>query len=266
MFIKLTKFDNRPVWLNASFIVTVEPRRDGAGAVVVPIGDGLDYDVRETPEQVLRMLESAPTPTVVPVPVSDCLTKTPDDVSPEPERRRESEQPRKPLPVPQPDAQTSEPSAETEKPKKRPLRKTRSAAALKKTKAAAKEQDGIKPEEVAEAPKAEPASTEPAPKAESAPVESAPAESATAEPAPAEPANPAPVESPAVIKAELELSDADIVRLRKLAPKSLGKLKNTLVSQFRIADVGANVAALANKGVFTLEGNRVVWATEQADW
>ena len=39
MFIKLTRFDNRPVWLNASFIVTVEPRRDGNGAVVVPIGE-----------------------------------------------------------------------------------------------------------------------------------------------------------------------------------------------------------------------------------
>ena len=38
MFITLTRFDNRPVWLNASFIVTVEPRRDGNGAVVVPTG------------------------------------------------------------------------------------------------------------------------------------------------------------------------------------------------------------------------------------
>ena len=82
MFIKLTRLDNRPVWLNASFVVTVEPRRDGNGAVVVPIGDGLDYDVRESPETVLGMLAGAPVPTVVPVPVSDCLTKTPDDVSP----------------------------------------------------------------------------------------------------------------------------------------------------------------------------------------
>ena len=87
MFIKLTRFDNRPVWLNASFIVTVEPRRDGNGAVVVPIGDGLDYDVRETPTEVLKMLEGAPEAKVVPVPVSDCLTKTPADVSPEPEKK-----------------------------------------------------------------------------------------------------------------------------------------------------------------------------------
>ncbi|MBQ0032575.1 MAG: hypothetical protein KBT68_07210, partial [bacterium] len=85
MYIKLTRFDNRPVWLNAAFVVTVEPRRDGNGSVVVPIGDGLDYDVRESPEEVLRMLEGCPAPQVVPVPVSDCLTKTPADVSPEPE-------------------------------------------------------------------------------------------------------------------------------------------------------------------------------------
>ena len=80
MYIKLTRFDNRPVWLNAAFVVTVEPRRDGSGSVVVPIGDGLDYDVRESPEEVLRMLEGCPAPQVVPVPVSDCLTKTPAHV------------------------------------------------------------------------------------------------------------------------------------------------------------------------------------------
>ena len=92
MYIKLTRFDNRPVWLNAAFIVTVEPRRDGNGAVVVPIGDGLDYDVRESPDEVLRMLDGCPAPKVVPVPVSDCLTKTPDDVSPEPEPQKPIEE------------------------------------------------------------------------------------------------------------------------------------------------------------------------------
>ena len=90
MYIKLTRFDNRPVWINAAFVVTVEPRRDGSGAVLVPIGDGLDYDVRESPEEVLRMLEGCPAPQVVPVPVSDCLTKTPADVSPEPDRKDEA--------------------------------------------------------------------------------------------------------------------------------------------------------------------------------
>lgn len=84
MFIKLTKPDGAPIWINAAFVVTVEPRK-GGGAVVVPIGDGLDYDVRESPEAVLAMLGDAPAASVVPVPVSDALTPTPADVSPEPE-------------------------------------------------------------------------------------------------------------------------------------------------------------------------------------
>lgn len=67
MFIKLTRLDNTPIWINASFVVTVEPRKAG-GSVVVPIGDGLDYDVKETPEAVLALLGDAPAPAVVPVP------------------------------------------------------------------------------------------------------------------------------------------------------------------------------------------------------
>lgn len=67
MFIRLTRLDNTPIWINASFVVTVEPRKAG-GSVVVPIGDGLDYDVKETPEAVLSLLGDAPAPAVVPVP------------------------------------------------------------------------------------------------------------------------------------------------------------------------------------------------------
>ena len=84
MYIKLTKFDNTPIWLNAAFIVTIEPRREGVGSVVVPIGDGLDYDVRESPDTVLAMLEGVSAPVVVPVPAPEALTKKPDDVSAEP--------------------------------------------------------------------------------------------------------------------------------------------------------------------------------------
>ena len=191
MYIKLTRFDNRPVWLNAAFVVTVEPRKDGNGAVVVPIGDGLDYDVRESPEEVLRMLEGCPAPQVVPVPVSDCLTKTPADVSPEPERK----------PVEKPTEEKAEtpaakPAAQTEKLAKKPAR-AKKPAAVKKTKPAKK-----------------------------------------------------PV---------LELSDEEVSRLGKLAPKSIAKLKNTLSTQFRVADVSETVAALEAKGVIKIDGNHVNW-------
>ena len=185
MYIKLTRFDNRPVWLNAAFVVTVEPRRDGSGSVVVPIGDGLDYDVRESPEEVLRMLEGCPAPQVVPVPVSDCLTKTPADVSSEPERKPEE----KPV-----EEKTAEPAAKSAKKPAKP----RKPAAVKKAKPAKK-----------------------------------------------------PV---------LELSEDEVTRLGKLAPKSIAKLKNTLSTQFRVADVSETVAALEAKGVIKLDGNHVSWA------
>ena len=193
MYIKLTRFDNRPVWLNAAFVVTVEPRRDGSGAVVVPIGDGLDYDVRESPEEVLRMLEGCPAPQVVPVPVSDCLTKTPADVSPEPERKppepeRQEKEIAKPI-----EEKPGEPEA---KPVKKPARAKKPAAAKK-----------------------------------------------------AKPAK----------KPVLELSDDEVTRLGKLAPKSIAKLKNTLSTQFRVADVSETVAALEAKGVIKIDGNHVSW-------
>ena len=82
MFIRLTRTDGLPIWLNASFIVTVEPTKTG-GSIVVPIGDGLDYDVREAPESVLALLNEAPPARVVPVPPPKALTPMPDDVSPD---------------------------------------------------------------------------------------------------------------------------------------------------------------------------------------
>ena len=117
MFIKLTRLYGSPIWINAAFVVTVEPRK-GGGAVVVPIGDGLDYDVRESPEAVLAMLGDAPAAAVVPVPVSDALAPTPVDVSPEPE-------PAPPAPLP-----------EEEKPARKATRQKSKASSSKATAAA----------------------------------------------------------------------------------------------------------------------------------
>ena len=208
MYIKLTRFDNRPVWLNAAFVVTVEPRRDESGSVVVPIGDGLDYDVRESPEEVLRMLEGCPVPQIVPVPVSDCLTKTPADVSPEPERKP-VEPERKPDTVTTPVTPPSGPSGL--------LRR-----------GICEDADGT----VVEKPAKKPARAK--------------------KPAAAKKAKPAK-------KPVLELSDEEVARLGKLAPKSIAKLKNTLSTQFRVADVSETVAALEAKGVIKIDGNHVAW-------
>ena len=86
--------NGQPIWLNASFVVTVEPTRSG-GAIVVPIGDGLDYEVRESSETVLALLAGAPAPAVVPVRPPRALAPQPEDVSPEEDRPidREPEEP-----------------------------------------------------------------------------------------------------------------------------------------------------------------------------
>lgn len=201
-FIKLTRFDNRPVWLNAGFIVTVEPRRDGVGAVVVPIGDGLDYDVRETPEEVLKMLSTVPASSVVPVPVlDDGLTPTPEDVSPEPaiEAGREESA------VLQTGVQPEQP-VETKKPRRRVAKAVRS------------EDDR-----------------------QSKTPRKSTGRKVTKKAAP------------------LELSDNEIVRLLKLSPKTVDKLRNTLLTQFHIADVAATLQGLEAKGVFSVDGKRIVW-------
>ena len=285
MFIKLTKLDNRPVWLNASFIVTVEPRRDGSGSIVVPIGDGLDYDVREAPDVVLRMLEGAPVPTVVPVPVSDCLTKSPADAKsvPPPVANPNGAKPGanavkpitakaseakpadakpdegKPAAAPTAEPNAAKPEDPTAKPKRRSVRKAKAGTPKK-----AKEE--AKPDE--EKPAASDAT--PATPAEAAPAtDAAPA---AAEPA-AESAQEHPVLDTMAFPVEtkpfvLEMDDDQIARLRKMAPKSISKVKNTLATQFHIADVGATVMALAERGVFTIEGNHIVWPplAEVADW
>lgn len=206
MFIKLTKFDNRPVWINASFVVTVEPRKDGVGTLVVPIGDGFDYDVRESVEEVLAKLEGAPAAAVVPVPASDGLTAMPEDVSPE-------------------KAPPREPAAESAKEPKKPRKRTVRAKAKKDQEGSAAEPS---------APAAEAAASEPSVPADVAPAANVP---------------PPP----------LELGEDQVARLAKLAPKSVSKLKNTLASQFHVADLNATVAALAAQGTFSIDGARVIW-------
>ena len=202
-YIKLIRFDNRPVWLNAGFIVTVEPRRDGVGSVVVPIGDGLDYDVRESPEEILKMLADEPVPTVVPVPVSDALAPTPKDVSPEPEPRREE----------RPASPEAEGSAKADEPRK-PRRRSAKAKS-----------DGDAPTAVRKSSERKTAKKSAAP---------------------------------------LELSDEQIARLVRLSPKTVDKLKNTLLTQFHVADVIATVQGLEAKGVYVRDGKRVVWADDRA--
>jgi hypothetical protein len=48
--------------------------------------------------------------------------------------------------------------------------------------------------------------------------------------------------------------------LRKLAPKTVKKLGNTISTQFKVDDVEKTVEALAANGIIELmDGERVVW-------
>ena len=66
MFIKLTQLDGKAIWFNQAYIVTVEPRRKGTGALVVPLGDGLDYEVLESTDAIIEALGGAVKPAVTP--------------------------------------------------------------------------------------------------------------------------------------------------------------------------------------------------------
>lgn len=175
-FVRLTKLDGDPIWLNASFVVTVEPRR-GGGSTVVPIGDGLDYDVRERPEDVLAYLDGAPVPEVVPVPASDALTLTPDDVSPEGACDDAKKKP------------------ESAKPARNPPCKSEAPAFV---------------------------------------------------PGPGAPA-------------AGELLEGEVARLRKMAPRTVKKLQNTIKTQFRAANLEVAISALVSKGIIAIDGTRINW-------
>lgn len=245
MYIKLTKLDNSPIWINSSFVVTIEPARNRPGSIVVPIGDGLDYDVRESAEEVLALLAGAPESVVVPVQTSSGLTKTPADVSPE-------------GPV--------EPSAP---PPAKPVRKTRA----RKTKAAvAAAADGAASGAAAETEK--PVRRTRARKGEKNEGEGGDAgggEVGSGDAGGDDGGNDGAVKSepqgetsvaPLVLSDEAVppvLTDDQAARLQKMAPGSIRKLQNTLIAQFRISDVEAVLHELESRGFVTLDHDHLVW-------
>ena len=60
-FIRLTQLDGKRIWFNQEYIVTIEPRK-GSGSLVVPLGDGLDYEVIESPERIVEALGGSISP------------------------------------------------------------------------------------------------------------------------------------------------------------------------------------------------------------
>ena len=234
MFIKLTRLDNTPIWINASFVVTVEPRK-GGGAIVVPIGDGLDYDVREMPEAVLGLLGDAPAPAVVPVPAPpglapkglglDAKPAASADVTDTADAAKET---------------TATASAAPAAPG--PKKTTRSRAKAKAAVAAGSTAGSATPSDRATAATAEEAET------------AADDKSAAKKPRSTRKAKKVEESLPV-----LPLSEDELARLRKLAPGSVRKLQNTLAAQFRTLDTEAAVAALEANEILSLDRERVIW-------
>ena len=229
MFIKLTKLDGTPIWINAVYVVTVEPRK-GGGSVVVPVGDGLDYDVRESPEKVLAILGDVPAPPMVPIPSSDALTKTPADISPEPESNRQLV------------AEARQDAAAQRIEPKPAAGGIESPVGMAGTLVAP--ETGAATEAVTR--------TEPADG--SAAAEEKPRKRARKTTAAKKPRAPRKAKKPA-----LPIPEAQVERLRKMAPGSVRKLQNTLQTQFKVEDAEGAVAALEANGVVKLDRDHVIW-------
>ena len=243
MFVKFTKKDGSPIWLNANFIVTVEPVK-GGGTIVVPVGDGLDYEVREGADKVLAAVEGAQGDVaVVPVPTTDALTAKPEDL---PDGAPDGAQGTFDVVSDGADDAPAEPPA-FEAPSEGPALTDAEAAAGVAAVAAFNEiQEKAKEAEAKPAKRTRKAKTKPA----------APGTPAT------EGERKAPARRRAVRKTPLELSDEQVVRLRKMAPRSVKKLTNVLKEkQFAAPDTEKTIKALVEHGIVSVDEQ-----TQHVEW
>ena len=119
MFIKLTKSDGTPVWLNPEFIVRIESWK--TGSAVAAAGDG-DFEVRETPAAILALCQATPAPVPTPTPV-----ETPPKSKTRGRRKKAETPPAEAAPAAEPPAETppaDEQVAAVEEPKPEPKPET----------------------------------------------------------------------------------------------------------------------------------------------
>lgn len=266
MFIKLTKKDGAPIWLNANFVVTLEPVR--GGTVVVPVGDGLDYEVRESVESIIPLLEEDQGQlAIVPVPTTDALTQSPQDAIPDglDPLLRQAEPPKPaarpepspaPEPVPEP-APAVEPSPEAEPPQyvaasgaEVPVSDEEAAAGVAAFAAYAESVAPKEPVDPKKARRERKAKDKPAPAGTPA----------------TEGERKIPKRRRTARKMPLELTAEQIDRLRKMKPRSVNKTINTLKSaQFGVADAEATVRALVEHGVISVdsETEHITWLQQE---
>ncbi len=241
MFIKLTRIDGQDVWFNSQYVVTVEPRK-GSGALVVPLGDGIDYEVRESPEMIVAALggDLAPGKVKRPPAAAPVGAKSPS-VTPADKVAKPS---------------AAAPEAEPELPDFR----INSAATPV-------------PFELRNVPEAAEAATVPPPAKKTVRRKRTTAKTAAADESPSaaqkkEVAAEAPPKKKTVRKATarkpklppMPLTDEQLVRLQKMAPGNAKRLANTLKAQFALEETEPVIAALQAHGVIAVnEQGRISW-------
>ena len=244
MFIKLTRIDGQDVWFNSQYVVTVEPRK-GSGALVVPLGDGIDYEVRESPEMIVAALggDLAPGKAKRPPPAASVVAKPPSVVPADK--------------VVKPAAAVSE--AETELPDFRinsaaapvpfELRNVPEAAAADVVPPPAKKTVRRKRTTAKAAADESPSAAKKKETSAEAPSEAAPKKKTVRKATTRKPKLP-----------PMPLTDEQLVRLQKMAPGNAKRLANTLKAQFALDETESVIAALQAHGVITInEQGRISW-------
>jgi len=224
MFAKFTRNDGSPIWLNANFIVTVEPAK-GGGSVVVPVGDGLDYEVKESVQAVLSAIEGVQGgAAAAPVPSVDTMP-----AAPEPSPTASADFDEAPADPPTFEGESAEENVSEEE----------AAAGVAAKMAFSEMQEKEKEAE------AKPKRTRKTTKTKSATT--TPRRRSTR-------------------KTPLELSDEQLARLRKMAPRSVKKLTNSInEKQFAVADAEKTIKALVDHGIISIDEQtqHVEWSQEE---
>ena len=256
MFIKLTRIDGQDVWFNSQYVVTVEPRK-GSGALVVPLGDGIDYEVRESPEMIVAALggDLAPGKAKRLPPAASVVAKPPP-VAPADKAAEPSVAPADMVAK----SSAAVPEAEPDMPDFR----INSAAVpvpfeLRNVPEAA-EADAVPPPPAKKtvrrkrttAKTAEDESPSAAKKKETsaeAPSDAVPKKKTVRKATTRKPKLP-----------PMPLTDEQLVRLQKMAPGNAKRLANTLKAQFALEETEPVIAALQAHGVITInEQGRISW-------
>ena len=234
MFIRLTQLNGKPIWFNQNYIVTVEPSK-GKGALVVPLGDGLDYEVLESPGSIIEALGGflAPSSQVV-------SHKPPPKAAAEPVADEPPEEPDflidggliVPVPPPSqsPAKAEKKPEVPQETSKKKPAASKRSAKTAAASEKPAKATSEKKPRKTV---KKSVSTKSPRAKKKAPPA--------------------------------IPLTEEQLVRLQKMSPGSMRKLVNTLMSQFAIAETAPVVDALiAREMISVTDQGHIDWKWRQA--